>query len=109
MLDKRKFAGPWPRACETLSRSGFGIGIGEGLPSPLTPLPWALGLGICFLDPPSKVGVILLFDIEKKAYKGLQRDLEERCEREECHRSSVHVLMHRNGTYSPGNTFYLIF
>ena len=69
MLDKRKFAGPWPRACETLNRSGFGIGIGEGLPSPLTPLPWALGLGICFLDPPSKVGVILLFDIKKNPLK----------------------------------------
>ena len=66
MLDKRKFAGPWPRACETLSTSGFGIGIGEGLPSPLTPLPWALGPEMCLLDPPSKVGVSPSLDIDKK-------------------------------------------
>ena len=36
--------------------------IGEGLPSPPTPLPWAFGSEICLPDPPSKIGVILLFD-----------------------------------------------
>ena len=42
-----------------------GIGIGEGLPSPLTPLPWASGSEMCLLDPPSKVGVSLPLDIKK--------------------------------------------
>ena len=33
------------------------IGIGEGLPSPLTPLPWASGREMCLPDRPPKVAV----------------------------------------------------
>ena len=43
--------------------------MGEGLPSPLTPLPWASGSENCLLDPPSKVGVRLLLDVKKTPQK----------------------------------------
>ena len=45
--------------------SGIGIWLGEGLPSPLTPLPWASGSENCLPDPPSKVAVTLPLDLKK--------------------------------------------
>ena len=41
--------------------SGIGIWLGEGLPSPLTPLPWASGSEKCLLDPSPKVAVSPFF------------------------------------------------
>ena len=48
------------------------IGIGEGLPSPLTPLPWATWAENCLPDPSSEVAVCFCFDILKSPIKSTE-------------------------------------